>query len=178
MQRRDVFKFGALAAAATTATVELEAQTAAKTTTAGIAAAWKPESMDAHQNDTLATVADLIIPDTDTPGARAANVHRHIDKLLAVGDDEQRHRFIGALNWLDGYAIEKHDRPFVKCSKEQQVALLTAMDEGNEDGMPQAGQMVFRGIKGMVSRVYYATEIGFRELNKGGRVPKTFGCQA
>jgi hypothetical protein len=98
--------------------------------------------------------------------------------LLAAGDDEQRHRFIGALNWLDGYAIEKHDRPFVKCSKEQQVALLTAMDEGNEDGMPQSGQMVFRGIKGMVSRVYYATEIGFRELNKGGRVPKTFGCQA
>lgn len=175
MQRRDVFKFGALAAAATTATTA-EAQTAAKS--AGIAAAWKPEAMDAHQNETLAAAADLIIPDTDTPGARAAGVHRHIDKLLAAGDDEQRHRFIGALNWLDGYAIEKHDRPFVKCSKEQQIALLTAMDEGNEDGMPQSGQMVFRGIKGLVSRVYYATETGFRELNKGGRVPKTFGCQA
>lgn len=173
MQRRDVFKFGALAAAATTTAATVEAQTAAA---AGIAAAWKPEGMDEHQYETLAVAADLIIPDTDTPGARAAGVPRMIDKLLAAGEDEPRHRFIGALNWLDGYALEKHDRPFVKCSKEQQVALLTAMDEGNEDGMPQSGQMVFRGIKAMVSRVYYATEAGFRELNKGGRVPKTYGC--
>jgi len=27
----------------------------------------------------------------------------------------------------------------------------------------------------MTAEVYYATEIGFNELNKGGRVPATFG---
>ena len=32
-------------------------------------------------------------------------------------------------------------------------------------------------LKGMTAEVYYATEIGFNELNKGGRVPATFGCQ-
>src|SRR2546427_10954613 len=47
--------------------------------------------LDPHQSETVATIAELIIPTTDTPGARAAQVHRFIDLLLAewVTDDEQ-----------------------------------------------------------------------------------------
>jgi len=47
--------------------------------------------LDPHQSETVATIAELIIPTTDTPGARAAQVHRFIDLLLAewVTDDER-----------------------------------------------------------------------------------------
>jgi hypothetical protein len=30
--------------------------------------------------------------------------------------------------------------------------------------------------KALTSRIYYSTEIGMRELNKGGRVPATLNC--
>src|SRR2546428_786105 len=47
--------------------------------------------LDPHQSETVATIAELIIPATDTPGARAAQVDRFIDLLLAewATDDDR-----------------------------------------------------------------------------------------
>jgi hypothetical protein len=36
------------------------------------AADWKPKFLDAHQTETVQTIGDLLIPATDTPGAKAA----------------------------------------------------------------------------------------------------------
>jgi hypothetical protein len=38
------------------------------------------------------------------------------------------------------------------------------------------GHRFFQMLKVMTAEIYYATEIGFQELNKSG-VPATFGCQ-
>src|SRR2546422_6710982 len=48
--------------------------------------------LDPHQSETVATIAEMIIPATDTPGARAAQVHRFIDLLLAewAPDDDRK----------------------------------------------------------------------------------------
>jgi gluconate 2-dehydrogenase gamma chain len=45
-------------------------------------AEWKPEFLDQHELETFASLAELIIPATDTPGAREAMVHRHVDRIL------------------------------------------------------------------------------------------------
>ena len=55
-------------------------------------------------------------------------------------------------------------------------AILETLDAGTDpDTGP--GHKFFQMLKGMTAQVYYSTEIGFNELNKGGRVPPTFGCQ-
>jgi len=54
--------------------------------------------LDPHQSETVATIAELIIPTTDTPGARAAQVHRFIDLLLAEwAPDDDRKQFLDGL---------------------------------------------------------------------------------
>src|SRR5439155_8216101 len=58
---------------------------------------------------------------------------------------------------------------FVHCTAEQQTAMLTALD--------QARAPFFRQLKSMTSGIYYSTQIGYQELNKGGRVPASFGCK-
>lgn len=132
---------------------------------------WTPSVLDAHQNETVIAIADLIIPATDTPGAKAANVNRYIDLFLRDGDPAWRERFISGLDWVDGLAIREHGHPFVHCPAAEQTAMLKSMDGGIGPG-----HAFFLEAKRLTARIYYATEIGFQELNKGGRVPATFGC--
>jgi hypothetical protein len=135
---------------------------------------WKPELFDAHTNETVVALTELIIPATDTPGAKAAFVNRWLDRLLAAGPIPQRDAFLDGLHWLDGHAIKLHAAPFVKLTEAQQVAILQSLDvPANEPG-----PRFFRLAKMWTSRIYYQTSIGMRELNKGGRVPAAskMGC--
>ena len=81
-------------------------------------------------------------------------------------------RFLEGLNWLDGYALREHAKPFVRCSEPEQVAMLEALDAGSGPG-----HLFCRLAKSLTASTYYATEIGFKELNKGGRVPASFACK-
>ena len=159
MHRRDLFKL-----AASFAISPAWAQQASK-------ADWKPSFLDDHQNETVIALTDLIIPTTDTPGAKAAHVNRYIDLFLRDGDPNQATIVIAGLNWLDGHSLEQHGHPFVHLSAAQQTAMLKALDTTTGPGHD-----FFQRAKFMTAGIYYNTKIGYQELNKGGRVPATFGC--
>jgi gluconate 2-dehydrogenase gamma chain len=165
MQRRQLLKIGATLAAFPAVIPEAWAQQAAQPQ-------WKPAILSAHENETAIVLTELIIPATDTPGAKLARVNRYIDLFLRDGSLEQRDRILGGLAWLDRHAMELHGRAFLKCSPEEQVAMLKALDHGQG-----IGHTFFRQMKSLTANIYYATEIGVKELNKGGRVPASFGCQ-
>lgn len=90
---------------------------------------WAPRTLTARQLETVATIAEHIIPATDTPGARAAGVHRLVDVLLTeyYGATE-RDRFLGGLDGLDVRATRAHGVPFLDCSSRDQMRLLEALD--------------------------------------------------
>ena len=163
MNRRDLFKItGALAAVPAVAVAAPPA----------VEAAWKPSLLNAHQNETVVVLTDLIIPETDTPGARASNVIRYIDLFLKDAPDPQAQQPVSGLGWLDRHANQIHGHAFTGCS----IAMLELLDANKEPGL-QPGHQFFAVMNGMTSQFYYFTAIGFRELNKGGRVPSTFGCK-
>src|SRR5213596_2190789 len=61
--------------------------------------------LDPHQSETVATIAEMIIPTTDTPGPRAAQVHRFVDLLLAEwASDDERAQFLKGLADMDARA--------------------------------------------------------------------------
>ena len=45
-------------------------------------AAWSPRVLTTRQNETVTTLCELIIPQTDTPGAKDALVNRFVDSVL------------------------------------------------------------------------------------------------
>ena len=172
MNRRALLRLGASIAAVPAAAQERHDHTAPPAT---VSPEWKPEFFDEHANATLIALIDLVIPATDTPGAKGALVNRHIDHILAASAEDEKTAFREGLWWVDGYALRQHGKPFVDCTQAQQVAFLEALDAGTAPDVTP-GHNFFQRLKGMTSEIYYATEAGFRELNKGGRVPAMFAC--
>ena len=169
MKRRDVLKAGAAAAAAGGIAIAQEPVfLLAPDTVAKAGAAWKPAVLSPAQNEAVIVLSELIIPTTDTPGAKAALVNRYIDLFLGATPAENRDRFLAGLKLLD----EQAGGSFVKLDAARQTALLEKLDS---EGESDEGGRFFRVLKGMVGRIYYQTEIGTKELNKFG-VPKTFAC--
>jgi len=71
-------------------------------------------ALNAHQNETVATIAELIIPKTDTAGAREAGVPAFIDVMLADwADDDHRQQFTAGLANVDERARGLFAKDFV-----------------------------------------------------------------
>jgi gluconate 2-dehydrogenase gamma chain len=177
MNRRDLLRLGVSAAAAPAAIgVAQTHQHATAAAPAKAQEAWKPRLFDEHQNATVVVLSELIVPATDTPGAKEAKVNQWLDLLLFEGPVEERDVFMEGLAWLDGYSIRQHRRPFVKLSPQQQTAILETLDSARDPEI-EPGQRFFGEAKRWTTRIYYLTEAGFKELNKHG-VPASFACVA
>lgn len=121
-------------------------------------------ALNPHQNETVATIAELIIPKTDTPGAREAGVPAFIDLFLAEwADDEDRQRVITGLGTLDERTRAVFGKDFVSASPVQQAQIVTALDAEvarlrDTGGNPW--QHFFHSIKRLTLVGYYTSEVG------------------
>ncbi|HEY6293711.1 MAG TPA: gluconate 2-dehydrogenase subunit 3 family protein [Terriglobia bacterium] len=133
-------------------------------------AGWKPIFFDQHQNETVIELTELIIPATDTPGAKAAQVNRLIDLTLNESEKDQKASFIRGLNWIDARSLERHGKPFVDLSAEQQTALLEPLaDPANKSPADEPGVRFFEHLKDLTIFGYYTSKIGLdQELEYGG----------
>ena len=86
-------------------------------------------TLSPEQKEMVATIADHIIPRTDTPGARDVAAQDFIAQMMErYYPPEHRQAFLTGLSELDDRARDEHDAAFIECTAEQQVALLTALD--------------------------------------------------
>jgi hypothetical protein len=73
----------------------------------------------------IAELAETIIPQTDTPGAKAVNVETFIIRMLTdCTDARSLSNFIIGLQELEEYSILHHKRSFVFCTAAQKEAIL------------------------------------------------------
>ncbi len=110
MNRRDVLKSALLGTGAVVSgnaamhshasVAAAPASSAAAASAASSSAAWKPLLFDAHQSETVTILSELIIPASDTPGAKQAGVTAYIDLILNDGDAGPREEFLSGLGWL------------------------------------------------------------------------------
>src|SRR5215813_10559013 len=73
---------------------------------------WKPKFLDEHQNETLIVLSDLMIPATDTPGAKEALANRYIDSVLAAETPDARRAFLNSLSFLDSESMRRYKMAF------------------------------------------------------------------
>lgn len=139
---------------------------------------WNPAVLSAQQLQTVGTLVELIIPTTDTPGARAALVDRYVDGVLSTASPATRSRFLDGLAWLETRSRTLYKTGFTDAGGPQQIDLLTrlAADNPTEEA---AGVQFFSAIKSMTISGYYSSQIGLmQELGNDGvlMLPSYPGC--
>jgi gluconate 2-dehydrogenase gamma chain len=86
---------------------------------------WQPVFLSKEQGAVVAEVAEIIIPRTDTPGAKDAGVPAFIDTMLKdVYEETDRQRFVSGLKAFDDAARTAHSKGFVELPKQQQSELV------------------------------------------------------
>jgi hypothetical protein len=201
MQRREVLKILAAGAALPVFTPSVAAFF--REAQAQVGAAYKPRTFNPQQDATVVAMVDLIIPATDTPGAKAARVNDFIDVILTEwATDTERQDFLNGLTGIDQQSNDLYGKNFTAASAEQQTTLLRALDDsvmgahiekhrrhGNtvpEERDKQLRDSFWYVFKGITLHGYYTSEIGFsQELNQQiipgayhGCVPLTVGKRA
>jgi hypothetical protein len=143
-------------------------------------------TLDPAQGRLVDTIAELILPATDTPGAHEANVVGFVDLLLSDWlDDDEVADFLSGLAGIEELAVAETGRSFLDLDGAEQRALLEPLDlEGVEARLAAIGDddaeiPFFSTLKEMVLVGYYTSEIGVRYELRTVDVPGSYhGCIA
>jgi hypothetical protein len=176
MDRRQVLKSMGVAALAQLSSTELFAlasETHAQLQDIGEADRHIFKSLDPLQNETVIVVSELILPETDTPGAKAAKVNEFVDVMLTDWFNEaERSSFIRGLAGLDS-----DEQRFVDMDEAAQVAALSAAEaqaldmqrDRNATGGPladsesPADQPFFSVMKWLTLYGYFTSRVGMEQ---------------
>jgi len=133
---------------------------------------WAPRVLNAKQNEAVIALTELLIPETDTPGAKAARVNRFIDAVLHAAAPTDRDAFLRGLAWMDERSRTLFKKDFVGASAADRTALLTTLSSDTNDAAEdRVGVQFFRAVKSMTIDGYYTSEIGLRqELGDSGQL--------
>jgi len=121
--------------------------------------AWQPELVPPAQGALLAEIAETILPQTDTPGAKAARVHVFIDLALARCATPSQQQAV--LTALDGLA----------------AAFLTLSPDARRLRVEQIAPDALAVLRDLTLLGYFTSEVGATQALAYEPVPGSYrGC--
>ena len=137
---------------------------------AAAAAGEPPAFFDDDQFELVEHIANVMIPETDTPGARAVGVHHFIDLMLSEwASGERQTRYVDGLATLDSDLQGSGGTPFASLDADRQLDALTAVDAAAY--ADPANNPFYLELKKMVLFSYYTSETGATEELAYERLP-------
>lgn len=119
------------------------------------------------QTALLAELADVIIPDTDTPGAKAAGAHEFIIRVIRnCHPIEEQETFYAGLAKIDETSEAAHGKVFVDLDEDQKIAIVA-------DAVKTNGAF-FRQLKSYTAVGYFTSEFGATQALEYLPVPGKF----
>lgn len=111
---------------------------------------WTPQYLSQEQADQVTAMVDVMLPATDTPGAKELGVPAFIDLMVKEWyEPKDQEKFKSGLAMMDERAQSEHGKNFVSLSAEEQLVLMNAIDEetkdklkAEEEAMSQTGRSV------------------------------------
>lgn len=140
---------------------------------------------DASGRKTLEILAELIIPETDTPGAIAAGVPDFIEVMVSDWyTDTERKVFLDGLHELSEYCQQTYGKKINDCSNDEQVsALQWSEQESKKYPAKQSSPLsraidenspFFTKIKELTVLGYYTSEVGAKQELRYNPMPMKY----
>jgi hypothetical protein len=122
-------------------------------------------TLDTDQRALVTNIAEMIIPETDTPGATSVKVPEFIDLILTErATDDEKAAFLAGLHDIDARAAAMGSPRFVALPAAKKVELLTALDAARED---KAGAgLAFGRLKALTVYGYFTSARVEQEILK------------
>jgi hypothetical protein len=122
----------------------------------------------ARQNEMVLTMAERILPRTDTPGARDARVNEFIAVMVAEWyEEEERIGFLNGLSDVDQRSQSLFGTGFLEAEPAQQDELLRGL-EAEAVALREAGESSSRlfwpRMKGLTLYGYFTSELVQKEV--------------
>jgi hypothetical protein len=84
----------------------------------------------ADKRSIIAELAEIIIPRTDTPGAKDAGVADYVINVMNnCAGDKEKNKFLSGIHEIENYATDKFGKDFLKCSLKEKSHALKYMAE-------------------------------------------------
>lgn len=134
--------------------------------------------LDPHQREVVATLAELIIPTTDTPGARTAGVPEFIDLLLAEwAPDDDRAKFLQGIADVDARAKAAFGTDFLGATEAQRASIVGQLD-GEVQALREKNAVsqdnFFQRFKFLTVYGYCSSEVGATQVLHYEVIPGSF----
>ena len=129
-----------------------------------------------QQNELVTTIAEMIIPETDTPGASATHVNEFVDLLLAEWvEDPDRARFLAGLDAIDDESRATYGKRFVELGAPERELTLLGLDGARES--PEGAGHTFGELKRLTVYGYFTSELVQKNVLKTNIWPGRYdGC--
>jgi hypothetical protein len=169
MERRELLKKIALLTGAIVVGGEF-LLTGCKNNTAG------PLSLSADQLNLLDEIAETIIPATDTPGAKAAQIGKFMEIMVAdCYTPAEQKVFKEGLMAIDPYSQKIAAKNFMKASSEERITILTSLEkeakqynQEKKEGIPVH---YYTMMKQLTLWGFFTSETGMTETLRHNPVP-------
>jgi gluconate 2-dehydrogenase gamma chain len=143
---------------------------------------WKPEFLSQKQAAIVAEVSEIIIPKTDTPGAKDTGVPRFIDLMLKdVYAKEDQERFTSGLKAFDEDANRNQGDSFLELEPARQQAFVKqshdeAIQAERSENRPEKRPFILM-MKELTMLGFFTSEAGATQVLQYDPVPGAYkGC--
>jgi hypothetical protein len=122
-------------------------------------------TLSREQQVLVTTIAEMIIPETDTPGATSVKVPEFIDLILTDwASDDERATFLAGLRDIDVRASAMGSTRFVALPPAKKVELVTALDAARGD--KTGAGLAFARLKALTVYGYFTSSRVEEEILK------------
>ena len=144
---------------------------------------WQPAFLSKEQYETVAEIAETILPKTGTPGAKEVGVPQFIDNMLTnYFNEANRAAFAKGLDGFIERCKQSSGKAFKDCNEEERSTVMTALErdfllkkeaQKNDEDVLKS-QPFYTTLKEMVIVGYFTSEKIGTEVLRYDPIPGTY----